>query len=339
MKKSPSVESLDPPVKPFSRGGNLYGYIWWLTSLIPKGRVSTYGSLARALGDPIAARAVGKGLSRNPEAPSVPCHRIVMSNGQLGGYAYGRDEKKRLLSEEGVAVNGEKVDLASSFFDVSEVVNEGPLSVVAREQTYLSSLEKYEDYAFSTFIGIDAAYLEAPSTGFELGCVSLVVEGKATIEPIRITLNVTSPYIPTYLHLREAPLIFAALLMLEKKIGKSLMDFFQEAEAVLLIDGDGFMHPRRFGLASSVGAALDLPSIGVAKSLLTGSISGDEVISNDRGRREVLGKVMSGKNPRGKIFYVSSGHGVSLGAAVETLKGGYPDVLLRAHLECKRGAR
>lgn len=69
---------------------------------IPEGKVSTYGDLARALGNPLASRQIGKILNNNPNPVKVPCHRVVMSNGKLGGYAFGISKKKELLQKEGV---------------------------------------------------------------------------------------------------------------------------------------------------------------------------------------------------------------------------------------------
>ena len=54
---------------------------------IPAGKVSTYGDLAKALGNPLASREIGKILGRNPNPIKVPCHRVVMSDGKVGGYA------------------------------------------------------------------------------------------------------------------------------------------------------------------------------------------------------------------------------------------------------------
>ena len=74
---------------------------------IPAGKVSTYGDLARALGNPSASRAIGRILGENPNPIKVPCHRIVMSNGRVGGYAYGTAKKRQLLEKEGVSfING-----------------------------------------------------------------------------------------------------------------------------------------------------------------------------------------------------------------------------------------
>mgnify|MGYP001974875944 FL=1 len=70
---------------------------------VPKGKVTTYRELAHALGTK-AYRAVGQAMNRNPELVSVPCHRVIKSNGEVGGYALGTVRKKELLKMEGVQV-------------------------------------------------------------------------------------------------------------------------------------------------------------------------------------------------------------------------------------------
>jgi len=75
----------------------------------------TYGDIARALGAPNAARAVGNACSKNTDPASTPCHRVVGSDGSLRSYAFGGVVKKRaLLTAEGVEFNGKNVDLTRS---------------------------------------------------------------------------------------------------------------------------------------------------------------------------------------------------------------------------------
>ncbi len=69
---------------------------------IPRGYVSTYGRIARYLGNPGAARAVGNALAHNPFPLVIPCHRALRSDGRPGGFQAGRDMKRRLLEMEGV---------------------------------------------------------------------------------------------------------------------------------------------------------------------------------------------------------------------------------------------
>ncbi len=85
--------------------------VYALCRQVPRGKVTTYAAIARAL-DSRAYRAVGGALRRNPYAPHVPCHRVVGSDGRLTGFAGGLPEKKRMLESEGVAVENGRVDLS-----------------------------------------------------------------------------------------------------------------------------------------------------------------------------------------------------------------------------------
>lgn len=83
--------------------------VYKLCSAIPKGSVATYGGMARALSPPSSARAVGQAMRRNPFAPVVPCHRVVASDLQLGGFtgSWGPEcasvkRKHQMLLGEGV---------------------------------------------------------------------------------------------------------------------------------------------------------------------------------------------------------------------------------------------
>ncbi|MBS3119994.1 MGMT family protein [Candidatus Woesearchaeota archaeon] len=82
--------------------------VWELAKRIPEGKVTTYRELARALNSR-AYRAVGNAMHRNPYAPVVPCHRVVNSDGTLGGFASGAVKKAELLAEEGVKVKKGKI--------------------------------------------------------------------------------------------------------------------------------------------------------------------------------------------------------------------------------------
>ena len=77
---------------------------------IPRGKVSTYARIAKAIGKPKAARAVGNALNKSPGMPKCPCHRVVKSCGTVGGFASGPAAKKKLLSKEGIRFHGGKVE-------------------------------------------------------------------------------------------------------------------------------------------------------------------------------------------------------------------------------------
>ena len=76
--------------------------VYDLLARIPEGKVTTYGDIAKALGSPHSSRAVGRILNKNPNPIVVPCHRVVMSDGSIGGYAFGKARKKELLKKEGL---------------------------------------------------------------------------------------------------------------------------------------------------------------------------------------------------------------------------------------------
>lgn len=81
-------------------GTPMYLEVWREVERIPYGRTRTYGEIARAVGRPGAARAVGQANHLNPLPLVVPCHRVVASGGGLGGYGGGLDLKRKLLDME-----------------------------------------------------------------------------------------------------------------------------------------------------------------------------------------------------------------------------------------------
>tara|TARA_B100000965_G_scaffold348246_1_gene320776 strand:- start:78 stop:347 length:270 start_codon:yes stop_codon:yes gene_type:complete len=77
--------------------------VWKYLMKIPKGKVKTYKEVAIAINKPKAARAVANACGKNPYAPKVPCHRVISSDGSLGGFSAlgGIKAKKKLLKKEG----------------------------------------------------------------------------------------------------------------------------------------------------------------------------------------------------------------------------------------------
>ena len=74
--------------------------VWQELLKIPYGKTVSYADLAKAAGNPKACRAAGSANGKNPIAIIIPCHRVIASNGSLGGYAYGLEAKKQLLDLE-----------------------------------------------------------------------------------------------------------------------------------------------------------------------------------------------------------------------------------------------
>lgn len=88
------------------RGTDFQVAAWKAMTKIPYGTTISYGEQARAIGRPTAFRAVGSANGRNPIPIIVPCHRVLASDGTLGGYSLGLSMKRRLLSLEGVSAAG-----------------------------------------------------------------------------------------------------------------------------------------------------------------------------------------------------------------------------------------
>ena len=286
---------------------DLPGLVYRATSQIPRGMVSTYGAIARALGDIKAARAVGMILSENPTPIVVPCHRVVYNDGNVGWYSgkgCGKERKESLLTEEGVVIVGGRIaDLQSILF---KDFNIEPLltRMRLRQEQLAPTVVTEDDFPEpSAFCGLDVAY------GGEVGFAAMAVQDAATGQIIGGSFQkgrVMFPYVPTYLTYRELPVL------------ARLVDPPRQ-DVVYLIDGQGRIHPRRFGIACHLGVCLDVPTIGVAKSLLIGKVeeNGEEespiVLDGETvGVRLTL--------PKHKPLYVSVGHRVSLATAVEIVR-------------------
>lgn len=76
---------------------------------VPKGKVTTYGELAKAVGLKNGQRAIGRIMNKNPFPVIVPCHRVILSSGKIGGYAWGEKIKTNMLSQEGVKIKQGKI--------------------------------------------------------------------------------------------------------------------------------------------------------------------------------------------------------------------------------------
>jgi len=299
-----------------------------LVSQIPEGRVSTYGLLAEALGDKIASRAVGKMLNQNPYAPKVPCHRVVRSDGTLGGFAKGKDEKEDLLEKEGVKIKEGNVknfeEILFSDFDSNLPLKKlRQIQLSVKKQISLQEFQNKRD----KIAGVDVSY----SYPKAYGALSLWEEGEE-IKLFTAQSEIKFPYIPTYLAFRELPLFL------------KLLDKINTEIDVVMVDGNGILHPQGVGLASHLGVETGTPTIGIAKSKLCGQLV-EEVNQNDRVSEvrengKLIGHaVLEGDRAKNPI-YVSPGHHVSHHQAVEIVreycKYKMPEPVRRAHIEAKK---
>lgn len=293
------------------------------TLQIPEGRVSTYGDIARGLGDVAASRVVGAVLAENALSIGAPCHRVVFSDGRVGWRGAGgggRERAVRSLRGERVSIEEDKVvDLESirfTEFDIPPVLRN-----LAMEQVLLSErASDRDDFSDLRYVaGIDVAYTS--EVGFGASCL-MDAETDEILEEKLIERPARFPYVPGYLGYREMAIV---------------RDLFAKKEGIIyLIDGHGRSHPRRFGIASHLGVCLGVPTVGAAKSLLVGK---EIPIDGRKTKVELDGHILAyGLTKGGKTrTYVSVGHRVSLETAVDicsrlSKKSSVPMPLRRAHL-------
>ncbi len=179
-------------------------------------------------------------------------------------------------------------------------------------------------------LAMDVSYLK---TGDELGAIALLYSYPELylLEESFIRIKSIFPYIPGLLAFRELPPLLEAIKGIKSKID------------ILLVEGQGIAHPRRFGIASHLGVLLDTPSIGCAKSLLWGKHSGVEKGKGSHAyildQEEIIGialRTRVGARP----IYVSQGHKVSLDTAREIVMSlvktfRLPEPLRSAHIKSR----
>jgi deoxyribonuclease V len=307
---------------------NLFEYTYDLVRQIPNGRISSYGAVAEALGDKIASRAVGHMMNQNPNADTMPCFRIVHSDGRLGGFGLGINDKIRRLKEDKIYVeNGKIVDFECVLF--KDFKTDYPLKKLRIEQIELSKKVVLNDSftKIETVAGIDIAY---PKNEFEKACGACIVidyKTKEIVEEKTIFSKTSFPYISTYLTYRELPII------------KNLISRLKTKPTIFMFDGNGILHPYGIGLASHIGVVFDITSIGVAKSLLYGEIKDDIVIIENKKR----GFVFFSSNKVKKPIYISPGNKISFETSFKIVKNlssyKIPEPLRQAHILANKNLR
>jgi deoxyribonuclease V len=226
-----------------------------LLEQIPRGMVTTYGTIATALGNVIAARWVGEYLVDHPHSKGCACHRVVRRDGEIGLYITGNpSDKQRLLERERVSVADGQVDLSRHLFNGFQGTR--PLCRLADFQTALPQRVRLKRMRKIPNLvgGVDVSYA-APNEA--VAAYALVDVATGSLQwSTTLQQRVTFPYIPGYLAFRELPLLLALLHKVDKS-GR-LAD-------VLLVDGNGLLHPRKAGIATCLGV--------LAKSLLCGQVA------------------------------------------------------------------
>ena len=104
--------AFDLPVAP--AGSEFDREVWSAVRAVPFGTTASYSDIARRVGRPGAARAVGAANARNPLMVVVPCHRVIAADGRLAGHGPGREWRRLLLEHEGLSVRGGRVVAADA---------------------------------------------------------------------------------------------------------------------------------------------------------------------------------------------------------------------------------
>lgn len=297
---------------------NLHTALRRLLDQIPRGRVTTYGDLAEALGSLSAARWVGEYLARHDHDNDCPCHRVVRRTGELGLYVSGEiTEKQALLEADRVRVSEQRVDLLR--YRHTEFDSRKPLRRLIRIQDELPARTRLRAYRGQpqTIAGVDLSY-EKTRPGDEVrACAAYACVDTDSLELIdshTVRRVVRFPYIPGLLSFREAPVLFELLSAVEKRT---------ELAEVLLVDGNGILHPRRAGIATFVGVHFGLRTIGVSKSLLCGSVeSATDDATVPRAIRFEGNHVgfAVGSRPQSRPVFVSPGHRITVGASLRVVQ-------------------
>ncbi len=280
-----------------------------LVLAIPPGKVTTYRALAEALGDPDAARFVAHWLS-TADAEALPVHRVVHASGAVGRVVGGtQNEAAARLAAEGVRVVGSRVDPLARYF-VWEFPTDRPLARLQEEQAEIAQRVVLEPLPEVRRIGaLDVAYAgdEAAAAFVLADAAGEVVEHVTACAPARF------PYIQTYLSYRELPAYLAVVRAADAAGWRA---------DVLLVDGNGILHPRRAGVASHLGVLLDRPTVGVAKGHLCGHANTAGMAIGEWRPVVLDGETVGAalRTDRNQTLFVSPGHRADLAGAIELVQ-------------------
>ena len=247
---------------------DLYSMVLQALCRIPRGKITTYRDISKALGDTIAARAIGYIMKTNPCPDRYPCYKVISSDGSLKGYSLGSERKSMLLQKEGIKVMGQKIiDFEKHLVDISDLRLPPVLLSMRRLQEFISDrvslITERKNIRF--VVTFDLSFVDGPlDIGIGVGC-AFDVDNEELLGVGISFVPVFMPYIPTYLAFRELPAILGSL--------SAVIEYIPRIDAIIL-DGQGILHPRGLGIASHAGVITNIPSIGVAKSILVGRISG-----------------------------------------------------------------
>ncbi len=302
-----------------------------LVAQIPKGKVATFREIALALGDPIAARAVGSILAQHKH--DCPSYRVISFDGTV------TEEQAQLLQAEGVPVKEGRV-LSLSKFLFREFRSDKPLQKLQQIQNAIRAQMRLvpDRTEYHTVGGVDLSYAGTQGVAAYVRCE---LDSLKVLDTQTLAQEVRFPYIPSYLAFRELPVMLALL--------QKLKDQNSLAE-ITFVDGTGTLHHRQAGIASQLGVVLDIPTIGITKSLLHGEPERD---LKTLAPREICYIRIAGERAGAALrptedaepFFISPGHRIDLETALEltiralTSESTLPEPIQHAHNASRHAAQ
>lgn len=279
-----------------------------LVMQIPRGRVASFGEIAFHLGDRGAARWVATqiGAWRDSE---LPWYRVLRRNGELATSI----ETMRLRQAERLQSEGVNLDSPPWW---NAFIGSLPLKTLARWQAQTASQATYQEQIdIPNRIGaVDLSY-RSDSEAIA-AYVSWDPHTHTLLDSLTLPVPVSFPYIPGYLTFRELP----GLLKLIEQVRDRLAP-------VVLVDGSGRLHPRRFGIATALGVLAGICTIGVSKHRLCGTprnaVETREAVETGIvplwDGDELLGYRIDGGSKR-RTMYVSPGSGIGAQSALRLVQ-------------------
>ena len=291
--------------------------IWSLVEQIPRGRVSTYGSIARALGDIAASRHVGAVMMHHDHDEGCPCHRLIRADLTLGKFIGGNvAAKAELLGQDGVLLSGCRLRDAELVWEEFSSIKL-PLKRLSEYQSDVAQrvdVTTSLDQALVTVGGVDVSLV--PRSDLAVAAfVEIDLEKGEPVYSQTYVAPVAFPYISGYLAFRELPLLLE--LISHIRCQRSL-------PAVTMVDGSGILHPRRSGVATMLGMEMNMVTVGLTKKHLLGSVD-----LNQMGRSscrqitvdgELCGFATLPASGTAKPLFVSPGHGIDIASSLTVMQ-------------------
>lgn len=290
-----------------------------LLQQVPRGRVTTFGDLAVALGDVAAARWVAAWLKgewltacSSSSATIAALHRVVLRTGNLPRW----DERitawqhTRLEADRVPFVKSDRVAPSARW---SNFVSDRPLQ---RLQAWQGQLAQQADWMTTQACplivgGVDLSY--TTPTAAVAAYVAVEVASGDTVFEHSVASRIEFPYINGYLTFRELPALLTLLQEVRQRTSLA---------AVILVDGTGRLHPRQCGLAVAVSVCGGCTTIGVAKHQLCGRLSPDHLVEGCPAIRlesQSVGAALS-RGSRRQTAFISPGSGLDLSSAIRIVQ-------------------